>query len=1237
MNNNLWEYVENFDNTILLYADIISDNILENKKLKNIDDDSKKALFDYIFDKYLDNEIQLNSLSITSRYYGWTLKDIKIFSSIQEYCKDKIKKKIEELKISDVRDIFMHLDMVLFLDEKNLITEIPFSEYISLIKDGIKILDYSNLFYYSKSISLIFLMKFKILKIKKKRDIDEILLEVIKKIDEYKQYNIFEDIIYSLSKDEIKSDFIYDNLIKYCIELFSKDKLKNSHLKLNLLKTLEVIIDAISEDIERLKYILDMYLTKDEKELEEIYKHIDYNKYRYKLDIPIYCLYRLNNRVNLKNDVLSIEQYDLIIKYFGLNVKKENEIIIKTILDEDIDLSVYWDLVRKEFIEYCSNYDKKHWLFFLDRYRDLLKVLNPTKEEFKKFSEHSKIYFYYYILKEENKELYPLIPEEIKRELEMDKKYNRKIEEENKLFQIERVECVHKFFDKNKIIEDIDNIIKVLGDNPTFEDLNSYNKEFCKGKYENKEKYLESEIVIISPFIIDYFLIISRMLVKDMSMDKIKNYVNNYWDKHWGIQLYNYLKRQNDVVDKVNFNEEEKIKIKDYFKSSNYSKTIKNLHNCLEGTFDNSYLYFTFFNLENIFKDIQFEYDEEILINMLKIPYYYYKGDIKLYKNNYYLEYFGIIVEYDNINFDNFFGNKEMKTSVLQKLIDSCYKDKITDEFGSYYTLLSIIKLYNSDKENYKLYYNDIAILVVNFYKLSLNNVEFSQIYNIINNFIDENNLDNEILHIISKSNKLNHDHLKYINNLQRKLLEEKRFYKFTCYKLIYEIRKKINSKDIKIIHNVNPSAIEKIKYELGQLCKNINFDDINQEEFNKLKNQIKNISDIFINDTDFNFEERIHYENSLYLQSFIIEDIEIWKNFTGFLIKNKNYYYMDMVIEKLIFENLFEEINNKNNFNFNLFIDKLVLLYNSIVIKITKSESIPNENFILCFLNRIILTLVNLSLKQEDLYKKIYNSIPFLDENIKHIIEKNIFNDFPPVKIIIRNNNYMVYNLENKLKFETDDIDNLVERLIPGDFNNITRILYFKYLLDDINNNSLTLSHPYNFEDTNEGKYELSNKVYIVCFSNTIDKKNSYAWWKVYGNTSNYSLDKIKVRILINKKDLLKNILLKKDKNFEYYFGDMYYKKDKKPNTINKNIKDFFEKSKDFEFENEFRVLVKCIGIDKIPDDKYKIFLKLDIDNRLYKNIKLENELSFNPYINLENKHKDAIKYLLKESQDKI
>ena len=150
---------------------------------------------------------------------------------------------------------------------------------------------------------------------------------------------------------------------------------------------------------------------------------------------------------------------------------------------------------------------------------------------------------------------------------------------------------------------------------------------------------------------------ITKYLIKDISIKIIKEYVDEYWDKHWGIQLYNYLKRHSDIVDKVNFIEEEKNKINDYFKSSNYKENIKDLHNCLEGTFDNSYIYFVFYNLGNIFKDIKFEYDEEILINMLKIPYYYYKGDIKLYNNNYYLDYMGIILEDDddNVDFDNFF------------------------------------------------------------------------------------------------------------------------------------------------------------------------------------------------------------------------------------------------------------------------------------------------------------------------------------------------------------------------------------------------------------------------------------------------------------------------------------------------------------------------------------------------------------------------------------------------------
>ena len=1238
MNNNLKEYIKSFDNIIWLYRDIIDNKILENENLKNIDNETKKELFDYIFNKYLDSESELNSLSIDARYYGFfRLKDIAVFSFIEEYCIDKIKNEIEKIKISNVRDIFMRLDMSLFLDDKSLLNEIPFDKYLSFISDRIKDINYGNGYFYAKSMSLIFIINLLLEKIKEKEDIDKIL-DVIKKFDEFGQYNILEYIIYSLTKEEIQSDLIYDNLIKYCIKLFNEEKLRKSHLNKRKTKILEVIIDYIDEDIERLKYILDIYFPKDEKELNEIYEYIDY-KEKYKLDIPLYCLSK--NKVDIKNTLTDI-QCDIIIKYLALYVRKDKDneikIIVKNILDEDIDLSIYWDLVREKFLEYCS---KTFDLYFFNRYRNILQLLNPTKEEFKKFQKQTKNVFYWHIIKEDNKELYPLIPKGVKKAIETDKRYKEKIEEEKQLFQKERIECVHKFFDKNRIIEDIDNIIKVLGNNPTFQDLSYYNDEFYKGKYDNKEKYLEdTERVIINPFIIDYYLIISKFFVKTVFMDKIKEYVDNYWYKHWAIHLYNYLKRHGDIVDKVNFSEEEKNKIKDYFKSSNYKENIKDLHNCLKGTFDNSYLYFVFYNIKNIF-DIEFEYDEEILINMLKIPYYYYRGDIKLYNNNYYLEYFGIIMEYDadNINFDIFFNSIEIKNSVLKNLIENTDKNKITDEFGSYYTLLSIIKLYNSDKENYTQYYNDIEEFTLHFYKLSLNKARYSSVSNIINNFIQENNLDLKILDFIDKNNQINYDHLKYINDLQRKLLETNKLYNsndyyHNCYTLIYKIRKKINSKYIKIIINVNTHVADTIKNEIRKFEKYNNINYFEQDDFNNFKNDLKSIYDKFTKEDDFNSEESMFYDNLLYLQSFIIKDITIWESFTKFLIDNKDYYYKYDKEENLIFKNLFKQLNKyKNNFDFKSFINNLVLLYNNTLVKPYETGIVPNENLILWLLNNLISYLIELKL-EEDLYQKIYKGIPFLDENVKEEIKRKVFNKFSPIKIEIKNNNYIVYNLKDNLFLnKTENIDELVRWLIPNDDNEVSRILRFDYLLNDIKNQNITISSPKNFEDPNENLYNSEDKIYIVCFSRTIDEDNAYAWWKIYGQVPNDKFENIKIRINFNKRNLIKNLLKDKNSDYIYYFGDIDYSMPKDNNKANTEIKDFFYKSYAFKFEDEFRVLIKC----KNSNDKNIIYnnknephlLKLPVNINLYRSIKV-NKNSFNPYKHLKINTKTKIKDIL-------
>lgn len=247
----------------------------------------------------------------------------------------------------------------------------------------------------------------------------------------------------------------------------------------------------------------------------------------------------------------------------------------------------------------------------------------------------------------------------------------------------------------------------------------------------------------------------------------------------------------------------------------------------------------------------------------------------------------------------------------------------------------------------------------------------------------------------------------------------------------------------------------------------------------------------------------------------------------------------------------------------------------------------------------------------------------------------------------------------EDSIKYVISDLDgdneksfSSIEELIDHIDNNyiidskvcdikLSRILYFKYLLKDINNRCLTISHPSSFEDIKERVCKFSNRFYICCFSKTTDSKDEYAWWKIYGQVPNDKFDNIKIRITVKADELIKNILDKGCINFIYYFGDIKYINDKKERNED-DIKDFFQKDDSFFFENEFRVLVdcKCENDNRIKRDENNIpyFLELPINIDLYRKIKLDNDkYSFNPYKSIEERDKNAIKYLLKEAQEKI
>ena len=484
---------------------------------------------------------------------------------------------------------------------------------------------------------------------------------------------------------------------------------------------------------------------------------------------------------------------------------------------------------------------------------------------------------------------------------------------------------------------------------------------------------------------------------------------------------------------------------------------------------------------------------------------------------------------------------------------------------------------------------------------------------------------------------------------MQRKLLETNKLYNsndyyHNCYTLIYEIRKKINSKYIKIAINVNPHVIDNIKNGVRKFEKYNNINYLEQEDFNNFKNDLKSIYNKFTKEYDFNFEESMFYDNLLYLQSFIIEDIRIWEIFTKFLMNNREHYYKYDKIEDLIFENLFEYID-KNNFNFDFFIDNLILLYNSIIEKPYKDGIIPNETLIHNFLDRIISILSKLNIHSK-FYTRIYNSINNLNFTIKKEIQKSENYQINPFKIKKELNKkddsikYIISDLEGDNEESFFSIEKIIDHIdnnyiIDSKVSDISlsRILYFKYLLKDINNRCLTIAHPSSFEHIKERVCKFSNKFYICCFSKTTDSKDEYAWWKIYGQVPNDKFENIKIRINFNKRNLIKNLLKDKNSDYIYYFGDIDYSMPKDNNKANTEIKDFFYKSYAFKFEDEFRVLIKC----KNSNDKNIIYnnknephlLKLPVNINLYRSIKV-NKNSFNPYKHLKINTKTKIKDIL-------
>lgn len=290
--------------------------------------------------------------------------------------------------------------------------------------------------------------------------------------------------------------------------------------------------------------------------------------------------------------------------------------------------------------------------------------------------------------------------------------------------------------------------------------------------------------------------------------------------------------------------------------------------------------------------------------------------------------------------------------------------------------------------------------------------------------------------------------------------------------------------------------------------------------------------------------KEVLYYEhdNIAALLIFIDKNNKIFEYFCN--LQAKDYYIHQLSIRN--FDYIFNNIEKYKN----TFINITNIIF-QIYDKLDKKIEYPEyESYSPVFELRVIIEYVIDKIIKTDYYfdEQVYDNLlkitklepktedekEFLKSLEKRLIYKKT-SLISPIKIY-KDKSLSKYFIENEYgdKISYNNLEKLVKDL-NNRFNKtakISRILEFEHLVKDIENRCITMSHPYLFEDDNENKYGINNKLYISCFSYSIGIKNAYAWWKIYGN-------KTKFRMTIDIKDFIKSIIsILNDNNVEIYIG---------------------------------------------------------------------------------------------------
>ena len=1003
--------------------------------------------------------------------------------------------------------------------------------------------------------------------------------EIYKKIEEFKnkienilneKKLIIENYDYFLNKTNEKMNFLFENLEKNSIELFSNFKIEI----LNNLKNYKISIDEFEIESKIIKNILIENVTKNF--YDSIILH-QKNEFNFSINFYYDCLLK-----NINSTFQKILNQNLLIKNENFN-SNFNEIFNMIFNSKNLSLNLDFQLnsIKNSENDFFKTNEKFND-FKLNLNSNLTKLINEISQlKNEKINDDFSLKFKFYLENSDN---------------------------------LKQIEIFNNEIDNNFIILNLENFKEKLFENSFFSKENfihKINENFLNSNLEISKK-IQIKIKEIS-FSLEN--LISNYFSKEEIIIKINEFFNNsiYNLNQYEINEINLNFEK--IIEKINeilLNEEKNLnsiffnknfskinETKNEIKSKIFIKINKTIFNILDEIYNKIYLNiyenYVEYNLNLLNENVNFlisNFEETKFLNST----FDFKEIIKNILNDLINDYKFIIKSQINFKYNQNYKN------IFNKINLNSIEKKIDEKFNEFFKNLENFsnekeeKFYDLNEENKneinenleiniknineiikKIKNNNFEININNFIKpdfsrinLKIDEIKFSFDNFIFKEKINEKNDFNEFIKNLIKSN-LNIKNLFYF---YEKFFDKIIFFNenFNINNLFFNLKSNFFQTFFYYLNLFNSNEIKTLTNDLKNQL--FNFNDLDKIIIKNNKKIIEILNEkiyFFIENLKFEIIEKL----KIFFTDFFEFDDEINKkikenfNFVIFEIENDLNIFLNEFFNKKIIEPYLKILNENSNEIFIIINNQKKLIKEKFDdFSFIETNEILNE-----INNKINKTQISIKNYYENLKFKISDEFIFYFENFqKEKINKN-FEYFLNLNLIMKNE--IFDNIEKKSILYEKNYDKNKILLFLNDFNN------------EIKNNFEKMKNSIFFYGIDEYENNLNKKIQKmrILNENLSEKK-----------IADKSIDETFQKLLNNSKKI--NFFIK---NFEKF--------DEFDNIIQNNIEKLFSsynnsknniKNNNFEEEENF-LINKLENLTNFTFDYYNKINESFYNNKIY------------------------------------